>query len=90
MGLVEHIDPVNERFSVRCQDDTVFDVFISRETAYWVLRNLDGSGNDRVPNPDGFDGTPGALLRKYLREADWRSCKAFPRWAQVLAVSMPE
>lgn len=68
MGLVEHIDPVNERFSVRCQDDTVFDVFISRETAYWVLRNLDGSGNDRVPNPDGFDGTPGALLRKYLRE----------------------
>lgn len=68
MGLATDIDPVNLRFSIRCLDETVFTAFVTGETAFWVLQNLDNLENDRVPDPSGFDGSPGAKMRKYLQQ----------------------
>jgi mannose/cellobiose epimerase-like protein (N-acyl-D-glucosamine 2-epimerase family) len=68
MGLAERIDPETGSFGIRCLDDTVFDAFIGPTTVFWVLTNLDGLDNDRVPTPEGYDGTPAANIRKYLRD----------------------
>ncbi len=69
MGLAENIDPENGRFAVRCADETVFEAFVTGETSYWVLQNLDGLENDRVPNPEPYDAShPGDQMRKYLRD----------------------
>src|SRR2546423_1166704 len=68
MGLAEQIDPAGGRFTIRCSDESTFQTFLTTETTYWVLQNLDGVNNDQVPDPEGFDGSPGAKMRKYLRD----------------------
>jgi mannose/cellobiose epimerase-like protein (N-acyl-D-glucosamine 2-epimerase family) len=68
MGVATDIDPENRHFAIRCLDGTVFNAFITGETAFWVLQNLDNLENDRVETPPGFDDSPGARMRKYLRD----------------------
>jgi mannose/cellobiose epimerase-like protein (N-acyl-D-glucosamine 2-epimerase family) len=68
MGLAKDIEPDNMRFAVHCLDATVFNAFVTGETRFWVMQNLDNLENDRVQNPDGFDNSPGAQMRKYIRE----------------------
>ncbi len=71
MGQAENIDPEKGCFAIRCTDETVFVAFVSRETSYWVLQNLDGLENDRVPDPVGYPLTnpsPADQMRKYLRD----------------------
>lgn len=68
MGVAQEIDPENKHFVVRCLDETAFVAFVTGETRFWVLQNLDNLENDRVQDPEGFDDTPGARMRKYLRD----------------------
>jgi hypothetical protein len=79
MGLAERIDPHAGSFRIRCLDDTVSDAFIGTTTDFWVLTNLDGLDNDRVPNPEGYDGSPSAKMRVLMnlaRQSRWRKKKA--------------
>jgi mannose/cellobiose epimerase-like protein (N-acyl-D-glucosamine 2-epimerase family) len=68
LGYVCAIDRDQNSFSVRCQSGDVFVTYVTRQTSFQVVTNLDGLSNDRVPNPPGFDGSPSQLITKYVQD----------------------
>ncbi len=70
LGTVGSIDEANCRFQLTCRSGEVFEVSVSSETAFHVVRNLDEVDRDRVADPQaGLDGPPSGslfLIRKYV------------------------
>jgi hypothetical protein len=48
MGVVQQVDADNASFSLRCRSKDEFDVFVSSQTVFEILQNLDGLSRDRV------------------------------------------
>src|SRR5271166_703624 len=73
MGSVTAVDGGRNAFSVSCQSGDVFTAYVTRQTSFQVLQNLDGLPTDRVANPPGFDASspsPEMLLKKYIIEGE--------------------
>ncbi|WP_437924833.1 hypothetical protein WMF37_38310 [Sorangium sp. So ce291] len=71
MGTVRAIDPDAARFHIECRSGDRFTVLVQGETAFSVMRNLDGLDLDRTLDPAGATsppGTPPWRLKKYLWE----------------------
>jgi hypothetical protein len=71
LGYVCAIAGDQNSFSVKCQSGDTFIAYVTRQTSFQVVSNLDGLSNDRVPNPPGFDGSspsPSALIKKYVQD----------------------
>lgn len=66
MGIVEGLTPRNAEISVRCQSGDIFQAFVTGETVFNVLRNLDGLDNDRVAKPGSQPPSPGQKIEAYL------------------------
>jgi mannose/cellobiose epimerase-like protein (N-acyl-D-glucosamine 2-epimerase family) len=68
MGTVRQINTTQNCFEIQCRSGDRFQIFISTETIFRILRNLDGLDRDRVPTPQNFD--PSSLsqkLDKYIK-----------------------
>lgn len=73
LGNVCAIDHDQNSFSVRCQSNDIFTAYVTRQTSFQVLSNLDGLSNDRVSNPPDFDNSspnPRQLIMKYVNETE--------------------
>ena len=55
MGTVTQIDTTQHCFEIQCRSGDHFQIFISTETVFRILRNLDDLDRDRVPIPQNFD-----------------------------------
>lgn len=67
MGRVSASDPDSGMFRIKCRSGDEFDAYVTTQTSFNVLQNLDSLDNDRVPNPDGFDPSkPSWLIKKYI------------------------
>ena len=64
LGTVDTVDPDNSRFSVRCKNGDLFDVFVGPMTTFDVMRNLDDIPTDRVLG-DPCENAP-QRIRKYV------------------------
>ncbi len=67
MGRVVSVDPDLGAFTVRCRSGDEFRTFVSSETNFRTLTNLDGLDRDRMPIPESY--RPGELsdrLKKYV------------------------
>lgn len=70
LGSVCAIDCDQHCFSVKCQSNDIFVAYVTRQTSFQVVRNLDNLSNDRVSNPPGFDDSspnPAQLITKYVQ-----------------------
>ena len=69
MGTVTNVDPAGASFILRCRSGDSFQVQASAQTAFGVLRNLDGLSRDRVPTPPNFNPGGGVTetVRKYIQ-----------------------
>ncbi len=69
MGTVTNVDPTSASFTLRCRSGDSFLVQASSQTAFGVLRNLDGLNRDRVPTPPNFNPNGGMAetIRKYIQ-----------------------
>ena len=72
LGTVSHADTPNACFTLRCRSGDSFLVYVDPETAFGVLRNIDGVSRDRVPAPPDFhpEQGPSERVRKYIRDGD--------------------
>ena len=71
MGTVRQLDTTQNSFEIECRSGDRFQIFVSTETVFSVLKNLDGLERDRVANPQGFDPqSPSHKLNKYIRPTD--------------------
>jgi len=71
LGFVRDCDPSSRSFTVECRSGDIFRAFVSSETKFRVLENLDGLNNDRVANPDEFNSSapsPAKQIEKYIAE----------------------
>ncbi len=67
MGYVTESNPDASMFKVKARSGDEFDAYVTMQTFFDVLQNLDSLGNDRVPNPDGKPPqTCADLVRKYI------------------------
>jgi hypothetical protein len=68
MGTVRQLDTTQNSFEIECRSGDRLQIFVSTETVFSVLKNLDGLERDRVANPQGFDPqSPSHKLNKYIR-----------------------
>ncbi len=68
MGKVVNIDVENACFTIRCHSGDEFHAFVSKETQYKTLTNLDNLNRDRYDNPPGYDSSnPSKQVEKYIR-----------------------
>jgi hypothetical protein len=68
MGTVRQIDMTQNSFEIECRSGDRFQVFVSTETVFSVLKNLDGLERDRVATPQGFHPqSPSHKLAKYIK-----------------------
>jgi mannose/cellobiose epimerase-like protein (N-acyl-D-glucosamine 2-epimerase family) len=55
MGTVRQIDVTQGSFEIECRSGDRFQIFVSTQTVFRVLKNLDGIDRDRVSIPQNFD-----------------------------------
>ncbi len=69
MGTVSNVNPSAASFTLRCRNGDSFLVQVGAQTAFGVLRNLDGLNRDRVPSPPNFNPNGGVAetVRKYIQ-----------------------
>ena len=70
LGTVESVDPGAGGFVLRCRSGDAFDLLVSGETIFSVVRNMDDLDVDRVPNPKDYPTAPGVAdkIGKYLQD----------------------
>src|SRR5579863_1743448 len=71
MGSVVERKPADRYFSIQCLSGDVFQAYITSETSFQVVQNLDGLNNDRVPDPpdSSVSADPAAkLIEKYVAD----------------------
>lgn len=68
MGTVTNVNPADASFTLRCRDGESYPMYVQSETAFGILRNVDGLSRDRVSNPEDFNpaGGPAEQVRKYV------------------------
>src|SRR5262245_36467479 len=66
MGEVTDVNPETASFTVACRSGDKFTAYITRQTEFRVLQNLDGINNDRVPNPDAYVDDLAGRVKKYV------------------------
>jgi mannose/cellobiose epimerase-like protein (N-acyl-D-glucosamine 2-epimerase family) len=69
MGTVLEKNAAEGVFSVQCLSGDVFPTYITPQTSFQVLQNLDSLNNDRVPDPPDAGLTPQSaawLIEKYV------------------------
>jgi len=68
MGSVSDVDVERKSFRLDCRDGSRVLAFVSRETQFAHLKNLDDLDRDRIHIPSSFnDDEPEQLVKKYLR-----------------------
>ena len=70
MGRVVEVNPGAAMFKIQCRSGDIFDAYVTTQTSFEVLRNLDGLDNDRLPN-NGFNSsspTAQGYISKYIRK----------------------
>jgi mannose/cellobiose epimerase-like protein (N-acyl-D-glucosamine 2-epimerase family) len=68
-GTVRSLDLVLGAFEIQCRSGDRTLVFVSSQTNFEVVRNLDGANLDRYPNPNGYQDDNGAKkVEKYIHE----------------------
>ena len=74
MGSVSHLDVERKSFRLDCRDGSRVLVFVSRETKFVHLKNLDELERDRIRIPSSFkaddpdpEQLPQQLIKRYLR-----------------------
>jgi len=70
MGTVTSVNPADTSFTLRCRSGDSYLIYVSSQTGFGVLTNLDELNRDRVPSPSNFnpDLGPSEMVRKYLHE----------------------
>jgi mannose/cellobiose epimerase-like protein (N-acyl-D-glucosamine 2-epimerase family) len=71
MGNVVESKPADHYFSVQCQSGDRFQAYITPQTSFQVVQNLDGLKNDRFTDPSAstFPGDDSArLIEKYISQ----------------------
>jgi hypothetical protein len=66
-GCVTDAHPQHSFFTVKTRSGDTFDAFVTAQTSFQVVQNLDGLNNDRVPNPNSFQQTAEKLIEKYIQ-----------------------
>ncbi len=68
MGTVTQIKEEEGSFSIKCRSGDEFWISVGKETQFKLIQNLDEVNRDRVPTPQGFNGSePSQLVRKYIQ-----------------------
>lgn len=57
MGTVTQIKEEEGSFSIKCRSGDEFWASVSKETQFKLIQNLDEVNRDRVPTPQGFNGS---------------------------------
>ena len=70
MGTVTSVNPADASFTLRCRSGDGYLIYVSSQTVFGVLTNLDELSRDRVPSPPNPNPDAGAseMVRKYLKE----------------------
>jgi len=68
LGTVKEINTEDHAFTVHCRSGDEFRAFVTDQTWFRPLSNLDGVTRDRYQNPPNFDNSVRARLDKYLTE----------------------
>lgn len=66
-GKVVNENQNENEFTIKCRSGDEFLVSVGRETQFSFVQNLDGVNRDRIPNSEGFAGTPQQLIAKYIQ-----------------------
>src|SRR5215217_6655368 len=67
-GCVTDLQPQNSFFTIKSRSGDTFEAFVTSQTSFQVVQNLDGLDNDRVPNPNNFAPTAEKLIQKYINK----------------------
>ncbi len=75
MGTISGKNAPGGSFSIQCLSGDSFEAFVTPQTSFQVVQNLDGLSNDRVPDPDKSalprDNVAGRLVEKYLDDGQF-------------------
>jgi hypothetical protein len=66
MGTVVESKPMNGSFTIQCLSGDSFEAYVTPQTSFQVVQNLDGLDNDRVPDPPNPGPSPQSLVKKYV------------------------
>jgi mannose/cellobiose epimerase-like protein (N-acyl-D-glucosamine 2-epimerase family) len=68
MGTVTDVNAAGKSFTLRCRSGDSFLIYVSSQTVFGVITNLDELNRDRVPSPPNFNAGagPSEIVRKYL------------------------
>jgi len=68
MGTVTESDLANASFSVKAQSGDSFEAYVTAQTSFQVLTNLDSLSTDRVLDPMDHGSPASGLVKKYVNQ----------------------